>query len=47
MLNEVSMNYNVKWRLEVFVKVKQTNDNLFSDVAQFNNVKELSVIKMG
>ena len=39
--NEVNMNNSVKWSLfKVPVKVKQINENLFSDTTKSNNIKE-------
>ena len=40
--NEVCLQNSVKLkRFEVLVKVEYLNDNLFSDTAKFNNIKEL------
>ena len=39
--NEVKMNNSVKWSwFKVPVKVKQINENLFSDTTISNNIKE-------
>ena len=39
--NEVNMNNSVKWSwFKVPVKVKQINENLFSDTTKSNNIKD-------